>query len=501
MKHILDSVHGYISVPKDWCDKLIDTVYFQRLRRIEQTSGRSIFPSARHDRFIHSLGVYHLGTRIVNHLKDDINGFYVSEEIDATVFNSYRLACLLHDVSHSPFSHTFEDYYDKDKLVGLLNAAMNNQSFSDDWINKNFDDSAPHEIMSALMVKHVFEGPIASLGILCDINLIARMIVGNPYSDETEENTFRNCMIELIHGRIIDADGLDYACRDSWASGYSTTKVDVDRLIRSIKIVKDDNGKHKVCYTSKAQNAIEAVLNVKTFQQYNVINHHKVTYEQWLIVKAMESAATYHIYGPDVLKTADDSTRKSALKQLCDVTSFTQPIELKFSKAHVLYPMDDDFVSLMKVIPNDEYVSQWLSRKYSFKPLWKSQTEFFKIFGQNDISECLPEIQGWVKNHLIDMAVQLGVQAKDFIFKEVKMKNKMPLASEINLYINGEVHAYTDIMPHRVNQNKSTEFFYVFAKSSINKDDAIDSLVSFVKENIENLQEQNNQQFDEGVVS
>ena len=68
MKRILDSVHGYIFIGKDYCREVIDTPYFQRLRRIEQTSGRALFPCARHDRFMHSLGVFHLGQQIINSL-------------------------------------------------------------------------------------------------------------------------------------------------------------------------------------------------------------------------------------------------------------------------------------------------------------------------------------------------------------------------------------------------------------------------------------------------
>ena len=73
-KRVLDSVHGYITIPEDLCDYVIDTPFFQRLRRIEQTSCRVLFPSARHDRFIHSLGVYHLGSKIVAAINRNCKG-------------------------------------------------------------------------------------------------------------------------------------------------------------------------------------------------------------------------------------------------------------------------------------------------------------------------------------------------------------------------------------------------------------------------------------------
>ena len=112
MKVILDSVHGNIYIPKDYVRDFIDTDYFQRLRRIEQTSCRAIFPSARHDRFIHSLGVYHLGSKFVSSISD--NSKLNLPDNHELVFNSYLIACLLHDVGHSPFSHTFEYFYEKE---------------------------------------------------------------------------------------------------------------------------------------------------------------------------------------------------------------------------------------------------------------------------------------------------------------------------------------------------------------------------------------------------
>ena len=64
MKNIRDSVLGNIHVPVEIITDFVDTPEFQRLRRVEQTAIRSIYPSARHDRFIHSLGVYHIGNLI-----------------------------------------------------------------------------------------------------------------------------------------------------------------------------------------------------------------------------------------------------------------------------------------------------------------------------------------------------------------------------------------------------------------------------------------------------
>ena len=324
MKKILDSVHGYIQIDDVYCDNIIDTDYFQRLRRIEQTSTRSIFPSARHDRFIHSLGVFHLGCKIVKKVEEHIAKLPAERQPEnrERIYESYKLACLLHDVAHSPFSHTFEEYFDNEwsDLKGTLCTVVDVPSFTEDWIAV-LDPSAPHERMSAIVAIGKFGAFIDERN--AERELVARMIIGLKYQDHIH-HSFENAMIDLIHGDVIDADGLEYVCRDSWASGYSTTRVDVDRLVDSVRIIPDERGLFKLCYTDKSLNEIEAVLKVKTFQQSFVINHHTVMYEQKLLVKAMESAALYHFEGR--INEENEEDRKRALRKLCSIDCFYKQI-------------------------------------------------------------------------------------------------------------------------------------------------------------------------------
>lgn len=443
-KRILDSVHGYINVPVDYCDNIIDSVQFQRLRRIEQTSGRSLFPSARHDRFIHSLGVFYLGDKIVESIKRRYDHF---TNHDDSVYESYKLACLLHDVGHSPFSHTFERYYDlKKNLLPLLKKEVNDPIFNEDC-DKNFDNSAPHEIMSALMVIRVFRDWI-NANTKADIQLIVRMIIGRKYETQRKDKSFENAFIDLIHGDIIDADGLDYVCRDAWASGYCTNNIDIDRLIDSICIEKGDDGCYKVCYTAKALNEIEAVLNVKSFQQANVITHHTVVYEQALLVKAMESTALFHIEGKIDIENKEE--REEALGKLCDVESFYSVKELK-SGAKLIYPMDDDFVSLMKYIPDDRYVKQWLNRKYELKPLWKSKADFFNTF--DDLIDKKYGEGNWLFSEKCKEFIsgEFGIDKNSVWIVSANAKDKRNLASKVDLFIDGKIKGYTDLFKNDKN--------------------------------------------------
>ena len=478
-KRILDSVHGYINIPVAYCDNIIDTVQFQRLRRIEQTSGRSLFPSARHDRFIHSLGVFYLGGKIVDSIKCRYPKF-VDADTDDMVYESYVLACLLHDICHSPFSHTFEKFYGLNTdLRKLLEKGINDNTFEEDW-NECFDSSAPHEIMSALMVVRIFKGWIEN-NTKANVQLIARMIVGCKYIKQKEKKSFENAFIDLIHGDIIDADGLDYVCRDAWASGYCTNNIDVDRLIDSICIERDVAGCYSVCYTTKALNEIEAVLNVKSFQQTNVITHHTVVYEQELLVKAMESAALFHIINEKDVENRD--RREKALTELCDVESFYSEKKFEGSNARLIYPMDDDFVSLMKYIPKDRYVRQWLNRQYELKPLWKSKADFFNAF---DI--------------LIDKKYSKGNwlfsdKCADFISKEFSIdrnsiwivsanaKDKRNLASKVDLFIDGRLKRYTDLYKNDKNSfvPNLMPFSYIYVPIGLDEKKIVEKLRTHIE--------------------
>lgn len=470
MKRILDSVHGYITIDKDYCKNIIDTEHFQRLRRIEQTSSRTIFPSARHDRFIHSLGVYHLGCQIVERVKKQLPDIKDKE----FVYESYRLACLLHDVAHAPFSHTFEDYYDNQwsDLQGKL-CKMVGKQFTEDWANIR-DPSAPHEKMSAIVALGVYGTFIEKKG---DKELVARMITGVEYSDKINYS-FENAMINLIHGEVIDADGLDYVCRDTWAAGYSTAKVDVERLINSITITKDKKDKdgiYQLCYTAKCLNEIEAVLKIKTFQQFYVINHHIVIYEQELLKEAMKSAAFYHYCGKNDEKTLEK--REKALQKLCDIKSFYNDdgnigVETTNTSINVILPMDDDFVFLMKYVKEDKYVKQWLTREYKLKALWKSKAIFSQLFkslrGKNLKKENWDSFENNCKKIMVK---QFNISEEDVWVISATPKYKGNYAKKVKLFVNDDIISYEELFPFDVHSYEPpiSEFRYLYIPSSLDE--------------------------------
>lgn len=459
-KIILDSVHGYIVIPSEYCRKIVDNIYFQRLRRIEQTSGRSLFPSAHHDRFIHSLGVYHLGCKIINVVTKELADDLLEEY--KTAITSYKLSCLLHDVGHSPFSHTFEQYYgslycegdENHNLRELLAEIIDDSDTKHDI--RSMVKLTEHEFMSAYIAVKIFGDTIN--GLEGNKELVARMITGCKFSGD-RENCFENALIDLIHGDVLDADSLDYVCRDSWASGYNVASVDIERLISSMRI-HHVGSKFQVCFTPKALNEISKVLEIKTFQQSNVIYHHTVVYEQKLLVEAMKSAAAYH----QELPSATEKERVAALTSICLLKSMVEPVRLKKHDIPLQHPMDDDFVSLMKYHMDDKYIKQWLSREYQLKPLWKNTAEFYANFKKLRGKKL--EKDSWIfsENCRDYISDKFSINKDNIWIEEATPKYRSKFADRVFILMNDKLVKYEDLLPKDRNSfyPDIQPFYYIY---------------------------------------
>lgn len=285
-KVFMDSVHGYISVPKCFVSHLIDTKMFQRLRNIDQTGMRILYPTAKHDRFGHSLGVYYLGCKAVDALLENFSKdmyWAIQSDHKAMLYWAknkllFSIACLLHDIGHVPFSHSLEnevmensisdkdDHQFKKELAELICKRENdaNEDITPDSIT-----AAAHEQIGARYIIEHFSENIEAVyddlikekypsmeedGFLYaenydghviltkdtidqDICFIVRMILGLKYTDYRPEKQIRNCFVELLNSSNFDVDKLDYILRDTKMSGISNVSVDVERLLGSISIV------------------------------------------------------------------------------------------------------------------------------------------------------------------------------------------------------------------------------------------------------------------------
>lgn len=465
-KIFLDTVHGYITVPKSFCDYFIDTPNFQRLRRIEQLSSRSLFPCARHDRFVHSIGVYHIGKKIVDAIKETF------PELEPSLETTFLIACLLHDVGHSPFSHTLEKCFgSKSDLFEIYKSALK-ETYEEDYldgIDVNDMDVKQHEIISALLCITTYYEPIKNLGALPA--LVGRMIMGFTY--DTLDKSLEDCFITLLHGDVIDADKFDYICRDSWASGYQNNFVDVERIIRSI-ILHCQEGKYQIVYSKNALYEIHALVENKNFQQNWIFKHHQVIYEQKIFTDAIQQLV--ECLQPDGQMKAN---------KLFNYKSFYQEVEV-CPGMNVYMLSDDDIIHLMKIhkdqIPCFE---EWMSRQYKYMPIWKTYSEMIALLGK-EISDKIMTDKGSIYDDIVSY-IRTTYQVNAF---DCECTPKIKYIKKGQVYIhfgNGRIADYTQLgMPEQHNDYDERIFKYIFiqkilfsAESNVTKEEVIESIKSF----------------------
>lgn len=207
-KVMRDPIHGYIHVEDKIIWDCINAKEMQRLRRIHQLGGDfQIYHTAEHSRFSHSLGVYEIVRRMVTEIEE--LRVRLSEYEKLTVM----LAGLLHDIGHGPFSHAFES-------VSLLS----HEEYTCKIITEN---SEIHQILER-----------------CDASLskdVADIIKGCHRSD---------LLNQIISGQL-DADRMDYLLRDAYFTGTSYGNFDLERIIRTMRIVDEritvkESGIHSV---------------------------------------------------------------------------------------------------------------------------------------------------------------------------------------------------------------------------------------------------------------
>lgn len=486
-KIIQDTIHGYITIPSDYCNKIIDTALFQRLRRIEQTSIRSVYPCAHHERFVHSLGTYYLGNKIFNHIKynaeideDKTTKKALKDKDWEKIGVTYQLACLLHDCGHAPFSHTLEFRYDKsndlNKILKDLVDKKQDNNFHDDF-DKQFEAN-PHEKVSAILLLQNFKEVLEELN--ANPFLAARMIIGCKYLDPKDNfEKIANCFILLLNGGIIDADRLDYAKRDTWASGYSAIQIDFERLLSAICIKYDNKGEDefKVCFHKKAICDIPRILEIKDFQNSWIFSHHKILYDQELLIKSIEQLSK--IIAKESCENNLKLSSEDVLKQIFNIEAFQHKCKIGFQD-FIYLPADGDILYLLKrYIDNNEYAKEWFSRNHILKPLWKSYHEFFALF--KGLSK-----DKLKKNGALDKNAEKNIQSflekhnfpkNSYLKKEAKNSTSTVDSNKVNIFINNEIKNYEEL-GIRDNSDSEHYFFYLYIPQElINKKDDIIKLM------------------------
>lgn len=361
-KRVKDPIYGYIIIPVTYMANIVDSAVFQRLRRIIQTSYSPLYSSAVHNRFVHSMGVFYLGELTVNQLVKEIK-LKVSSPIDLEGIGVvFKLACLLHDVGHAPFSHTGERFYlgedhDYSQLHSKLIESIGNENFSKDIPEDSSLAAAPHEIMSAII-------GISEFGMFFDDvehkEFFARCITGYQYSEGTIENNIKNCFISMLNSKVIDVDKLDYLIRDAYITGFDTVNIDFERLLSSLTISKD-NGKYKIAYYKNAISVIENVVYAHDAERKWIQTHPVVLYEAYIL---------QHIIAYLSEKIDDNG------KKLFSLESLSKKGQQFDNGLSISLLCDDDIIYLMKNSFYSQLSEEFFERRIRRHPVWKSEAEY-----------------------------------------------------------------------------------------------------------------------------
>jgi hypothetical protein len=226
----------------------LDTAAVQRLRYIRQV-GHSflVYPGATHTRFEHALGAYHLTRRALAGL-DELGEL---SSVGPQECLAVRMAALLHDIGHYPFSHALEEAgFPSHETLGVAKLTQG-------------------ELGERLVEIGGGEFP-------AEIGALIRGVSGSPLQG-------------LISGSI-DLDKVDYLSRDARMCGVPYGTVDVDRLLSSLTLVEVEPGRYEVGVQEKGISALESLLFAKYQMYRNVYWHHAVRSATCMFKRAVREA-------------------------------------------------------------------------------------------------------------------------------------------------------------------------------------------------------------------
>ena len=245
-----DPVYGFISVNDELLFDLIEHPYFQRLRRIKQLGlTHMVYPGALHTRFHHAMGAMFLMGEAIEVLRTK------GQEISEKEAQAAKIAILLHDIGHGPFSHTLE------------NCIVYNHS---------------HEQLSKLFMDRLNKYFHGKLKLAIDI-------FNNNYK--------KKFLHQLLSGQL-DVDRLDYLKRDSFFTGVSEGVISTERIIKMMNVVNDN-----LVVEAKGIYSIEKFIIARRLMYWQVYLHKTVLAAEFLLVKILQRARSLADKGVELFCT------------------------------------------------------------------------------------------------------------------------------------------------------------------------------------------------------
>ena len=274
IRTIHDPLHGSIKIDGAFLE-ILDRHEMQRLRYVKQLgSGNMVFPGANHSRFEHSLGVYHLAGRMA----DSIG---LSKEDSLTV----RAAGLLHDVCHTPFSHTTEEIVEYHTGMDHMDVAEKLIKGEIRTCRERDDDL----FGSLEPISKILENNGISSDKVCDLIKYPESKEEGleAFDNETRTSYFRSkdYTHQIIHGPV-DADQMDYLMRDAHYTGVTHGAIDIERLLNTMKVHNE-----RIMIEKSGTTAAEGLMVARSLMFSSVYFHRTVRIIKMMQMKAIEESS------------------------------------------------------------------------------------------------------------------------------------------------------------------------------------------------------------------
>lgn len=372
-KIINDPVYGFITIDDPLIFQLISHPWYQRLRRIKQMAlAHLVYPGAVHTRLHHSLGAYHLMCNALMELKG--KGAEINEEEETGA----KIAILLHDIGHGPFSHALESV--------LM-------------------ENVHHEDLSLLLMEELnrqFNGKMH----------IAIEIFTNRYP--------KKFLHQLVSGQL-DVDRMDYLTRDSFFTGVNEGVIGYDRIIKMLTVY---NGELMV--EEKAIYSIEKFLVARRLMYWQVYLHKTVLGAEMTLVKILERARKVGIEEPrslsdGILKTFLLSEYKGSiaenLDQFCKLDDTDVVAAIKSWCSH-----PDKVLSILcNGVMNRKLLKVKIqSTPISYEALQTARTEVMEKFGLDEKTAAFLAFTGEAENRTYNpYDEKINILFKDGTVKDI----------------------------------------------------------------------------------
>ena len=322
-KIINDPVFGFIKIPRGLLLNIVQHPLMQRLTRINQLGVASVvYPGARHTRFQHSIGAFHLMSEAIISLQQKGNFIFDSEA------EAVQAAILMHDIGHGPFSHVLEH-----SIISGIS----------------------HEEISLMMMEKINHDLNEQLNLAIKI-----------FKDDYPKKFLH----QLISSQL-DMDRLDYLRRDSFYTGVTEGNIGSARIIKMLNVYNDH-----LAVESKGIYSIENYLTSRRLMYWQVYLHKTAVAYEKVLVNALMRAKELIRQGNELFATpalqyflsndvnaqwfADDGTTLNMYQELDDNDIWSS---LKVWKHHddvILSTLSTDMVErkIFKVEVYDEPISE-----------------------------------------------------------------------------------------------------------------------------------------------